>query len=276
MEEIEFGMKPQETGTFHSSKGNQMKWFWEGFWYKADGLGYESLSEVVCSRILLHSSIPGITLYEPVSIRYEGKWYRGCRSGNFKKPEEVLIPIERLYRSYTGGSLAEDIMKITEISARIRFVAEFVTRATGLERFGAYLTAMLEMDAFFLNEDRHTNNIAVLYNEKDKTYRLCPYFDMGMSLCADTHGDYPSDKDCLWCMEQVKAKPFSRDFDEQMDAANELYGRHLRFDITSKQMVQIAEELKDDGYEEYEISRVVGIIRQQARKYQNFQSCFPK
>lgn len=276
MEEIGLGMKPQETGTFHSSKGNQMKWFWEGFWYKADGLGYESLSEVVCSRILLHSSIPGITLYEPVSIQYEGKRYRGCRSGNFKKPEEVLIPIERLYRSYTGGSLAEDIMKITEISARIRFAAEFVTRATGLERFGAYLTAMLEMDAFFLNEDRHTNNIAVLYNEKDKTYRLCPYFDMGMSLCADTHGDYPPDKDFLRCMERVKAKPFSRDFDEQMDAANELYGRHLRFDITSKQMVQIAEELKDDGYEEYEISRVVGIIRQQVRKYQNFQSCFPK
>ena len=270
MREAVISATSQETGTTYSSKGNQMKWFWNGFWYKADGLGYESLSEVVCSKILLHSTISSITLYEPVFVQYEGRRYRGCRSANFKKQDEILISIERLYRSYTGGSLAEDIMKISELSTRIRFVAEFVERATGLERFGAYLTAMLEMDAFFLNEDRHTNNIAVLYNEKDKTYRLCPYFDMGMSLCADTRGDYPLDKDCLWCMEQVKAKLFCRDFDEQVDAANALYGRFLEFHLTTGEMVNIVEALAEDGYEKTEIFRVMGIIRQQARKYQNY------
>lgn len=270
MEEVEVYAKPQENSVVHSSKGNQTKWFFEGFWYKADGLGYESLSEVVCSKILACSTVLDVTLYEPVSIWYEGRNYRGCRSRNFKKQDEILIPVERLYRSYTGGSLAQDIMKMSDISSRIRFMVEFVERATGLEQFGSYLTAMLEMDAFFLNEDRHTNNIAILYNEKEKSYRLCPYFDMGMSLCADTREDYPLDKDYLWCMEQVKAKPFSRDFDEQMDVANELYGRYLQFHITSNQMVRIAEQLKENSYDKAEINRVTGIIRQQARKYQHF------
>lgn len=37
---------------------------------------------------------------------------------------------------------------------------------TGLKDFGVYLTKILEMDVFFLNEDRHTNNIAVIYDER--------------------------------------------------------------------------------------------------------------
>lgn len=270
MQEIEIKSKPQETGITHSSKGNQLKWLHEGYWYKADGLGYESLAETVCSRILQHSTLKNITVYEPVSIRYNDRSYRGCGSRNFKEEGENLIPIERLYRVYTGSSLAGDLAKISDISSRISFVVDFVERATGLEQFGAYLTAMLEMDAFFFNEDRHTNNIAVLYNENKKSYRLCPYFDMGMSLCADFKGDYPLEMDYLKCMEQVKAKPFSRDFDEQMDAAELLYGRQLGFLISANKMEQIVKEAGTDGYQEMEVMRAAGIVRQQARKYRNF------
>lgn len=43
-----------------------------------------------------------------------------------------------------------------------------VEEITKIDNFGAYLTAMLEIDAFFMNEDRHTNNIAVIYNEKHR------------------------------------------------------------------------------------------------------------
>lgn len=269
MEEIEIFTGPEEDSAVHSSKGNQTKWFLGDFWYKADGLGYESLSESVCSDILAYSTIGGVTMYEPVRIRYEGGVYRGCRSRNFKEQDEILVPVERLYRSYAGGSLAQDIMKMRDVAFKIRFMVDFVCRATGLEQFGPYLTAMLEMDAFFLNEDRHTNNIAVLYNEGKQSYRLCPYFDMGMSLCADTRGDYPLDVDYLQCMKRVRAKPFSRDFDEQADAAEELYGKQLEFRITANQMARMAENHKD-GYDKAEVDRVTGIVRQQARKYQHF------
>lgn len=268
MQEIIIASKPQEAGIMHSSKGNQLKWFHEGCWYKADGLGYEGMAETVCSQILQHSTLGNVTEYEPVNIRYQDRCFRGCRSRNFKEEGEILIPIERLYRLYAGSSLAENLMKISDISSRISFAVDFVERATGLEQFGTYLTAMLEMDAFFLNEDRHTNNIAVLYNENSKSYRLCPYFDMGMSLCADSRGDYPLDMDYLKCMEHVKAKPFSRDFDEQMDRAEELYGRQLAFFISANKMEQIVRRVGEDGFQQAQISRVVWIVRQQARKYQ--------
>ncbi len=36
---------------------------------------------------------------------------------------------------------------------------------TGLTDFGFYMVKMLTVDALFLNEDRHTHNIAVLMDD---------------------------------------------------------------------------------------------------------------
>ena len=41
-----------------SSKGNQLKWEKNGFWYKADRTGYEGLSEYVISHLLKIISKP--------------------------------------------------------------------------------------------------------------------------------------------------------------------------------------------------------------------------
>ena len=91
MREIEMRMQPTQVSDIHTSKGNQLKWEQDGYWYKADAFGYESLAEVVCSRILLHSNLPRPVNYEPVMITYHGNRYRGCRSRNFKADNEILI-----------------------------------------------------------------------------------------------------------------------------------------------------------------------------------------
>ena len=90
-----------------------------------------------------------------------------------------------LIRQYTGMSLGKEIAYFSDIKKRIAYTVDHVENYTGLKDFGIYLTKMLEMDAFFLNEDRHTNNIVVIYQLDDKSYRFCPYFDMGLSLFAD-------------------------------------------------------------------------------------------
>ena len=36
----------------HTSKGNQLKWYQDGWWYKADAFGYESLAETLVTRLL--------------------------------------------------------------------------------------------------------------------------------------------------------------------------------------------------------------------------------
>lgn len=273
-------------GVGHSSKGNQMKWLQDGYWYKADQFGYESLAEVVTSRLLKKSNIDNATLYEPVIIIYRDNEYRGCRSANFRSEEEVLVPLERLFRSYTTIGLAKQLARISSVKEKIQYTEEVIRNITGMNDFGKYLATMLEMDAFFLNEDRHTNNISILYNKNTDSYRLCPFYDMGLSLFADTKVDFPLGKDYFVCKENIVAKPFSRDFDEQMDAANELYGSYLKFNFSPMHIVDIVNELKKeyflstedsakgsvDGYTEQEMQRVEETLRYQASKY----GCFFK
>lgn len=281
MLQIEMKQDNLKIGYGHSSKGNQMKWLQDGYWYKADQFGYESLAEVVTSRLLRKSNVTDAVYYEPVIIRYKGKDYRGCRSANFRQTEEMLVPIERLFKSHTTIGLAKQLARISDVKERIKYTEEIVCNITKRDDFGIYLTKILEMDAFFLNEDRHTNNIAILYNKEKDSYRLCPFYDMGLSLFADTKVDFPLNKDYFACKENIIAKPFSRDFDEQLDAANELYGCHLKFDFSSNRIADIITELHEnyflteediakgrvDGYSAQEFQRVEDTLRYQAAKY---------
>ena len=123
---------------------------------------------------------------------------------------------------------------------------------------------MLEIDAFFLNEDRHTNNMAVIYNEAEKKYTVSPFFDQGLSLFADMTQDYPLQASLEKCLEKIEAKPFSTDFDTQLDAAEELYGVQLRFHFTAAAVRRELEQMAAI-YPEEICSRVEQVMR--IRKY---------
>lgn len=266
MEKMIITNQKQYIHTGHSSKGNQMKWQDDSTWYKADYMGYEGLSETVVSRLLQFSNMDNYVIYEPVRIVYEEKEMAGCKSTNFLGEREELITLEKLFRQHTGMSLAKELAYFSDIKKRIAYTVDHVENYTGLADFGVYLTKMLEMDAFFLNEDRHTNNIAVIYDLDEKEYRLCPYFDMGLSLFADEKEDFPIYKSLEDCRKSIVAKPFSRDFDEQMDAANELYGSYLRFSLSKKEMLKIAGEA-GVSYDSAITDRVMEVLRYQADKY---------
>lgn len=266
MEKIIITNQKQYIGTGHSSKGNQLKWRDDVWWYKADQMGYESLAETVVSRILCSSNIGDYVMYEPVQIVYQEKELQGCRSLNFLGEREELITLEKLFRQHTGMSLAKELAYISDTKMRIAYTVDHVISYTGLADFGLYLTKMLEMDAFFLNEDRHTNNIAVIYLLDEKRYRLCPYFDMGLSLFADMKGDFPLSKNTENCRKDIIAKPFARDFDEQADAANELYGTQLTFTASKNEMVKEV-RLYEDTYPKEVVDRVEETLRYQADKY---------
>lgn len=250
----------------HSSKGNQLKWKDGNVWYKADHMGYESLAETVVSRLLQYSNIDNHVIYEPVQIVYHEKEIKGCKSGNFLGEREELITLEKLFRQYTGMSLAKELAYFSETKKRIAYTVDHVVNYTGLKDFGIYLTKMLEIDAFFLNEDRHTNNIAVIYDMDEKSYRHCPYFDMGLSLFADVKGDFPFNKSLADCRRAIVAKPFARDFDEQLDGANELYGSYLTFSADKEDMIK---EIRAYGpiYEKQVMHRIEEVLRYQADKY---------
>lgn len=252
----------------HSSKGNQLKWKCGDNWYKADHMGYEGLAEAVISRLLTYSDAAYYVQYEPVCIQYKEKVYTGCRSANFLRTEEELVTIEHLFRQYMGKSLSKEMGRITDVKNRILYMVGNVVDFTGLLDFGRYLQILLALDAFFLNEDRHTNNIAVIYRPEEETYRLSPIFDNGLSLFSDMATDFPVEKSIKECMAAIEAKPFSQDFDEQLDAAEELYGCNVTFYFNKKEVENILAEY-DKCYPVEVIGRVRDVLYHQMRKYQN-------
>ena len=256
----------QEPILGHTSKGDQPKWQLDGKWYKADHMGYEALAEVVVSQLLKQSNVPDFVEYRPVLIQYQGKEIPGCVSKNFRRKDEMLVSFERLHRTYKGRGLAAALGGINEPQGRIRYTIDFIEQTTGLTGVGKYLTLLLELDSFFLNEDRHTNNLAVIRNEKTKEFRLCPIFDNGLALLSDLN-DYPLDKDVYDCIKCVRAKPFDLDFNMQVEAAEELYGMQLNLSFSRK---EVSKELKfvTELYGEKIYCRVEQVLFEQMRKYQ--------
>lgn len=287
-------LKPIE-GISHSSKGNQLKWNIGDIWYKADGLGYEGLSEVVSSAFFTLSDIKDsfhnqefniFVKYEPVVLIWQKNLYYGCRSKNFREEGWQLITIEKLYRKMTGLSIAQEMSHISDVKGRIEMMVKFVESVTGLSEFGKYISVMLSADAFFLNEDRHTNNIAVMYHLENEEYKLCPFFDYGAGLFSDVLGDYPIGMSIEECMQKIVAKPFNQRFDEQSDAACELYHGNIKFDGKKELLLKWKEirETYEKSYEELAkdkripagcmgnympqiLDRVEEILREQMRKY---------
>ena len=273
MSTIEISKDYIVTGAEYSSLGDQMKWKQDGYWYKADMLGFESLAETVVSHLLKRSNIEQFAAYEPVTISYDGQQYRGCRSPEFKKEKEELISLERLAKNYTGFGLAKMLERITDVEERILYTVELVENLTGLEDFGVYLTSLLELDAFFLNVGRHTGNIMLLYDTEKKEYRFAPVFDMAQALFSDTKNVCPPEKGMVECYHAVTAKPFSGNFDEQLKVANELYGKHLKFDLSANEMINSVRDVLNNmqngrAYQGAEKRRIGEIIRFQAKKYQ--------
>ena len=250
-----------------SSKGNQLKWSNAGSWYKADYAGYEGLAEYVISHLLKHSSLTEeeYILYDTEEMMYHRSKYLGCYSKDFLPAGWQLITLERLFKNAYNESLNKSIYKISDVEQRLRFLVEQTVRITGLRDFSVYMSKMLTLDAFFLNEDRHTHNIAVLLDEKG-TYRYCPFFDNGAALLSDTTMDYPVGEDVLNLMRDVKAKTFSTSFDGQLDVAEQLYGQHVKFSFTIRDVEDL---LAKEPYYPAEIKeRIIEILRYQRQKYQ--------
>ena len=263
---VELFEQDERQNNRQSSKGNQLKWNNNGIWYKADYTGYEGLAEYMVSHLLLKSSLrqDEFVLYEPEQIGYKDAVYSGVKSNDFLEKDWQLITLERLFMTFFGQSLYQSIFKISDPEKRLIFLVEQVERVTNLSDFGVYMNKLFTMDAFFLNEDRHTHNIAILMN-KDGRFSHSPIFDNGAGLLADTSLDYPLGKDVYLQIKEVRAKTISADFDEQLDLSEKLYGNHLKFHFHAKDVSDLLDGISI--YSQEEKDRVRDILLSQMKKY---------
>ena len=250
---------------WQSSKGNQLKFVRDGIWYKADYTGYEGLAEYTVSKLLHFSNLSADEYvdYELEQISYRDNVYNACKSRDFTD-EWTLITLERLFQSVYGSGLNRIIYSEPNTELRLRILTEQVERVTGLTDFGVYMSKLLTIDSLFLNEDRHTHNIAVLMNEKNEV-RMAPVFDNGAALLSDTRMDYPMSRDPISLMGLVKPKTFCDDFTEQLEIAERLYGRHIHFSFSYNDVRSIVDSAAI--YDEAIRNRVIEIVMQMRRKY---------
>ncbi len=249
-----------------SSKGNQLKWEKNDVWYKADYTGYEGLSEYVVSSLLEKSSLKEdeFVHYEQEEIRYKSQIYMGVSCKSFLNPGEQLITLERLFQNTYGDGLNRMVYGIASHEDRLSFLVNKTQEITGIKGFDEYMTKLLAIDSFFLNEDRHSHNIAVILDSKG-SYRTCPIFDQGASLLADTTMDYPLDGNIYDLMGTVSPKTFCESFDEQLEIAEKIYGTRIRFNFTTKDVNNILDTVY--GYSSEAKNRVKDILLEQMRKY---------
>lgn len=249
-----------------SSKGNQLKWYSGGRWYKTDYTGYEGFSEYVVSKLLELSSLneEEFVAYRTEEIRYNGQRYTGCSSENFLRQDWQMITLERLFQQTHGKSLYKSVCLIEGVAERLRFLTGEIERITGLSEIGSYLAKLMTIDAVFLNEDRHMHNIALLL-DPEGYYHPCPMFDHGAALLSDTSMDFPMKRDVYKLAEHASAKTISDSFDEQLDAGEELYGKNISFHFTYRQAEEIVEE--DTVYTEEVHDRVLKLVAEGRRRY---------
>ena len=269
MEVLNLDRLPADVQLVQTAEGDQPKWFIDRKWYKADYLGYEGLAECLISWLMRYSNVTNYVEYEPCLIRSGRRQLTGCVSRNFRWNDEMMVSFERLHRAYQGRGLAATLSDKKSAQERIRYTVAFAESATGLRDVGAHLTMLLELDAFFLNEDRSTSNLAVIRKESDKRYRFCPVFDNGLSLLSDVRS-YPLDEDLDACMDAVRALPFDHSFDVQMEAAEHLYGPQLHLSFGIGEVREFLESVLEENYDRRITDRVEEILIRQMKRYPRF------
>ncbi len=191
-----------------TSKGNQGKYYdLENKLYIKEQFDYQG--------VLWHdykvehlSSILGDTLNTCISIAQQdivtlsnGKY--GCVSKDFAVGMRY-VPIAK-FKEY------KELAKIRGKSFRVfSGILNIMTKCGILESDAReYLYVMIVLDYLLGNEDRHYNNIGMLYSEELGKFSICPLFDFGIGLLE--HDIKYRGRSLQQCLLMMDGKPFDED-----------------------------------------------------------------
>lgn len=224
-----------------SSNGNQRKWVSDNKYIKAD-IGYESIAEFVAYIFSKHTSIKSIR-YTLCRIEEGKDRYFGCYSKNFLRHGESLITVHKILKKYLGVS-GINILYYNRSDKILDIVVRSCSRYTMLseDKIYNYFSDICKFDAIILNEDRHLNNIAFIFD--GSTYRTAPIFDNGDSLLSG----YALDECANGAELRVNSKPFASNFEQQIQLFRNR--RKIKVDINKllSELNSIELQYKQDEY----------------------------
>ena len=207
-----------------SSKGNQKKFYKDGYWIKLDnekcfeGLA-EEFASVFASCIV---DFPHV-VYNTEVFNYNDDIYNGCYSQNMLTPVTEFISLKRLLRQ---NNIPLNIFLVNnDATEPIERVVNEILNITGINIF-SYLNRLLFFDTLIINEDRHYMNLGVCKTEG--IFSEAPCFDNGSSLFC-VNWSYRKKKSLDENLASIKsaARPFSKFYDVTNNALLKLGAKPL-------------------------------------------------
>ena len=245
-----------------SSRGNQIKWYSDGYFYKQDLLGYEGLSEVLAYRLAIQTNLTkyGVTQYE--LVKHHGKICCRSKSYNPNNHEEqsLLKLLTRYYSTDLDGVYKQYFETCDTLTESFYdFVRMTVLQAVGFD-IKDWLALILRFDWLILNEDRHFRNLAFI--KQKFNFIPAPIFDNGAGFLSDMI-TYPSDCNISDAINGLQAKPFSSSFVQQVNLVEEYATETLQF--TSNTVKLKVSDLAE-FYSKHIINRVCNILEAQLKR----------
>lgn len=245
-----------------SSRGSQIKFRKDGYWYKLDETGPEGMAEYLTTEILKRSNMieTDFVHYEACQIEYGEKLYSGCRSKDFHNDFEIFLSYNKIYEIMTGKNLEEDIIPLDSPKERVDFVCNVIQEFADID-VRPQISNIIALDMFTLNTDRHLNNIGIITDQNYENARIAPIFDNGAAFLSN-YSKYPPAEinvDEIDVHSNVFGKPFAADLEYQAISVN---GNSIRFDFAS---------IKDfiNNNDKIAKSRAGQIILRQVELYKN-------
>jgi hypothetical protein len=204
-----------------TSEGTQIKYYKNGYWYKKDNRGHEGLTEYLVSTLLKFSDLKSneYVIYEQGYINE----ISSCRSRNFLKTGEELVTLYRLYYNEFGKDLSAVINNMETMEERIAYVIEFVRESCNVDLHD-YFQKIFTLDMLVLNEDRHLNNLALIF--KEDYFQPAPIFDNGVSLLT-------ANQSVNWKfgVEENVKRVIARPFSGSHEKMHKYFGTGFKLDI---------------------------------------------
>ena len=151
-------------------------------------IGHESVNELIADRLLTILGFDHLfygLIHASILVDEKEVETYVCASENFRESGEDKMALDVWYESerLEGESPLDFCLRMG---------------------WGEYIGEMLLIDFLILNRDRHGANLEVLRNKKEKTIRLAPLFDHGLSLLCRCETEEAIDKFDVMADRQVQ------------------------------------------------------------------------
>lgn len=211
-----------------SSKGNQRKFYHNGYWIKLDNdRCNEGLAEEFVSKFEnLILDFPYVE-YKTDLFSLDGDEYKGCYCYNMYDDKDVVFYSLRHVLKLNNIPLSI-FTKEEDIAVNMKNVINVIGNKTGVD-ITMYLFRLLLLDVLIINEDRHYMNLGICV--KGNTAAQAPCFDNGASLFC-TNWTYRKTRSLEENMKMAlgTARPFSKFYTKQVEACIRLGAKPLLID----------------------------------------------